>query len=421
MIDRDKHPCFNIAAKGSCARVHLPVAPKCNIKCNYCNRKYDCVNESRPGVTSSVLEPAQALTYLREVVARLPETTVAGIAGPGDAFAEPIKTLETLELIREEFPEMILCLATNGLNAADYVDELARLDVSHVTITVNCVDPEIGAKIYAWVRHGKFVLRKKRAAEILLEQQLKTIELLKSRGIIVKANTIVIPGVNDKDLEAVSLKMARMGVDIQNLMPIYPNDGTPFEDIASPSDEFMGSVRAKAENTISQMTHCTRCRADAVGLLESDRSAEFHGCMQSCAERPVDDDPRKPYVAVATMEGILVNQHLGEAPRFQIWEKNSQGFNMIEERTAPEPGGGDARWRELTKILQDCRAVLVSGIGEKPRKMLSEKNILPVEMDGYIHRGLEAVYNGIDLSGLKARRKAPGQLNGCLGGGTGCG
>ncbi len=52
------HPCFNEEAKHTSARVHLPVAPKCNIQCNYCNRKFDCVNESRPGVTSSVLAPS---------------------------------------------------------------------------------------------------------------------------------------------------------------------------------------------------------------------------------------------------------------------------------------------------------------------------------------------------------------------------
>ncbi len=52
-LDITRHPCFNESAKGTCGRVHLPVAPECNIKCNYCNRKYDCVNESRPGVTSS--------------------------------------------------------------------------------------------------------------------------------------------------------------------------------------------------------------------------------------------------------------------------------------------------------------------------------------------------------------------------------
>jgi len=64
-----RHPCFNVAAKGSFGRVHLPVAPTCNIKCNFCDRRSDCVNESRPGVTSSVLEPDQALRYLDRVLA----------------------------------------------------------------------------------------------------------------------------------------------------------------------------------------------------------------------------------------------------------------------------------------------------------------------------------------------------------------
>ena len=63
-LDFNRHPCFNAKVKGQYGRVHLPVAPKCNIQCNYCNRKYDCVNESRPGVTSTVLSPEQALYYM---------------------------------------------------------------------------------------------------------------------------------------------------------------------------------------------------------------------------------------------------------------------------------------------------------------------------------------------------------------------
>ena len=126
--DIHKHPCFNIHAKGTCGRVHLPVAPDCNIKCNYCNRKYDCVNESRPGVTSSVLSPDQAVRYLERVLEKAPNITVAGIAGPGDAFATPEATMETLRLIRERFPEIILCLATNGLKVGPYIRQTCRIE-----------------------------------------------------------------------------------------------------------------------------------------------------------------------------------------------------------------------------------------------------------------------------------------------------
>ena len=54
-----QHPCYNPGAHDF-ARMHIPVAPRCNISCNYCNRKFDCLNESRPGVTSEVLTPEEA-------------------------------------------------------------------------------------------------------------------------------------------------------------------------------------------------------------------------------------------------------------------------------------------------------------------------------------------------------------------------
>jgi len=133
MPDAAKHPCFNAGAKGRYGRVHLPVAPSCTIKCNYCNRKYDCVNESRPGVTSAVLQPFQAADYVAQVLAREPRISVVGIAGPGDPMANAGRTLETLRLIRQRFPELILCLATNGLALPPHVPALAELGVSHVT------------------------------------------------------------------------------------------------------------------------------------------------------------------------------------------------------------------------------------------------------------------------------------------------
>jgi nitrogen fixation protein NifB len=55
------HPCYSEEAHHHYARMHVAVAPACNIQCNYCNRKYDCSNESRPGVVSQKLTPDQAV------------------------------------------------------------------------------------------------------------------------------------------------------------------------------------------------------------------------------------------------------------------------------------------------------------------------------------------------------------------------
>ncbi|MCW8819406.1 MAG: radical SAM protein, partial [Ignavibacteriaceae bacterium] len=178
----EKHPCFNDASRHSFGRIHLPVAPKCNIQCNYCNRKFDCLNENRPGVTSRVLSPHQALHYLDQALELSPNIAVVGIAGPGDPFANPEETMATLRLVREKYPEMLLCVATNGLNVLPYIEELAELKVSHVTLTINAIDPEIGAEIYAWVRHGKKVFRDVAGAELLLKNQLEALKKLKELG-----------------------------------------------------------------------------------------------------------------------------------------------------------------------------------------------------------------------------------------------
>ncbi len=419
-FDVHHHPCFNAEVKGQFGRVHLPVAPKCNIKCNYCNRKYDCTNESRPGVTSKVLSPHQALAYMEKVLELEPRISVAGIAGPGDPLANPGATLETLRLIRERFPGLILCLATNGLALPAYVDDLASLSVSHVTVTINAIDPKIGSKIYAWVRDGKVVYRGERGAGLLLERQLEGVTALKEKGIMVKVNTIVVPGINEEHVLQVAEKMASLGVDLFNCIPMYPTRETPFEDIAEPDPVLISRLRDQAARYLPQMRHCTRCRADAVGLLGEDRTKELASCLRACATLPLKGDEDRPYVAVATREGLLVNLHLGEAASFQIWRRTESGdFEPVEERPAPRPGGGLKRWLTLSEILKDCRAVLVAGLGENPRQVLEEAGIKAYEMTGFIEEGLKAVYEGGDPGLFKARRQ--GCSGGCRGGGgLGC-
>jgi len=416
---RSDHPCFNAAVKGTCGRVHLPVAPKCNIKCNYCNRRFDCVNENRPGVSSAVLKPHQALAYLKRVLDKTPAITVAGIAGPGDAFANPDETMETLRLVKEAFPHLLLCIATNGLNLPAHVDQLKHLGVTHVTVTVNAVDPEIAAKIYAWVRVGKVILRGVDAARTLLLRQMASLKALKEHGMAVKVNTIVIPGINDHHVDEVARTMGDLGIDIQNCMVMYPNSGTPFENKPELDAQQIAAIRDSAARYVPQMLHCTRCRADAVGLLDDDKRPEFESCLAECSAALPPLAADKPYVAVASLEGVLVNQHLGEADRFLIWTRTDSGFAFVEERQAPSRGGGHLRWLAMCDLLKDCRAVLVSAAGETPQQFLMEHDILPIEMTGFINLGLEAVYNGGSLSALKTRRKGLGGA--CCGSGEGCG
>jgi len=420
--DLSKHPCFNRDAAGTCGRVHLPVAPKCNIMCNFCNRKYDCVSESRPGVTSAVLSPEQAVAYMDKVLEKEPRITVCGIAGPGDPLANP-ETMRTIRLLKEKYPQMLFCLSTNGLALPAHAAELAELGVSHVTVTITAVDPKIGARIYAWVRDGKVIHRGEDAAKLLLSRQIEGIKILKEHGVIVKSNTIVVPGVNDQHVLEISKTLSELGVDIQNIMPVKPVAETAFAEVPEPDHALIHGLREKAEKLLPQMTHCKRCRADAVGLLCNDRSGELSPLLGECARTvPGTDLAARPYVAVATREGMLVNMHLGEAHKFQIWKQEGDGYAYVEDRWAPDPGAGPKRWEELAKVLSDCRAVLVAAFGETPRKVLTEHGVLPYECSGFLENALSEVYGAGDLSRLKSRRKGLGKACGCSGGsGEGCG
>jgi nitrogen fixation protein NifB len=420
-LDLKQHPCFNETARQTAARIHLPVAPRCNIQCNFCDRKYDCINESRPGVTSAVLTPQQAVFYLERAVEKLPAIRVVGIAGPGDPFASPEETLETLRLVRKRYPEMLLCVASNGMEIAAHASELAKLQVSHVTITVNAVDPEIGARIYPWVRAGYRVLRGLEAAATLLERQRAAIVELKRLGVMVKINTIVMPGVNDGHAGAVAREVAALGANLMNCIPMYPVEGTLFASLGELEHGKLKALRKETAQSLPQMLHCTRCRADAAGLLGEAQSEELVDLLRATSAGPANPGEERPYVALSSHEGLLINQHVGEAAEFWIFEPQADGPPvLVQTREAPEPGSGATRWYELAELLHDCKAVFTSAVGQTPRRILEHHGIRVGEgvglaadaimgwsRTGQLPRGMQRLFQGCG--------------KGCAGPGTGCG
>jgi nitrogen fixation protein NifB len=424
-MNLDNHPCFNPGACKSFGRVHLPVAPRCNIQCTFCNRQFDCVNETRPGVTSAVLSPGQAAVYLEEVFAKKGNISVVGIAGPGDPFANPEETLETLSRVRSRYPEVMLCVATNGLNLLPHVDELARLQVSHITVTVNAVDPDIGEKIYAWMRVDKRVVTPKKGAAILLERQLEAIRALKAKGIIVKVNSIILPGINEDHIETVAEHMAELGVDLFNAMPYYPNAGSDFENLIEPPKAKVEKIRNACARHVKQMRHCTRCRSDAVGLLGESTDMQLMRTLSACQRLDVSK-PRaskvspRPCVAVASMEGVLVNQHLGEAEKLLVYTQKEGRVQLLEARTTPPKGGGMQRWRDLSAMLSDCSTLLVSGVGANPQQVLEEEGLEVLEIEGLIDEAVRTVFAGESLDHM-VKRSLTACGAACSGTGMGCG
>lgn len=440
------HPCYSFSHSLTNSRIHLPVAPRCNLQCRFCDRSFDCANESRPGVTASVLSPVEALWRLDRLRSRLKELSVVGIAGPGDPLANPRETFETFRLVKERYPEMLLCLATNGLALVDHVDEIARLGVSHLTVTVNAIDPEVGAQLYSWVRLEGRARTGAQAAGMLWKRQREGIALASCAGLEIKINTILVPGVNESQVESIARECSALGAKYMNLIPLIPVRGTPLAAAGSPEPELVASLRGSAGRLLPQLSHCRRCRADAAGLLGADLdaaelmreeelaaaspegppAAEAPADSRSASQRPCGQASPVPMArslvaAVATREGFFVNQHLGEADRLFVFRIDPDGSLVSQgARPLPPDGGGAQRWADVADLISDCRVLLVSGIGAPPRRALEAAGISVHVVEGLISEALRAAASGRDLGFMS--RPPQGCGSGCSGGASrGCG
>lgn len=257
------HPCYSADAHGRFGRIHVPVAPRCTIKCNYCVRRFACANENRPGVATRVIGADEAMTVVRNALAADDRLTVLGVAGPGDALANQA-TFDLFALARREFPFLTRCLSTNGLLLLDRLDDIERAGVSTLTITINAVDPAIGARIYAHVRYRGVTYRGREAFAILARNQLEGLRQVARRGIAVKVNSVLIPGVNDQHLVDIACLVKALGAETLNIIPLIPM--SRFAGIAEPTDAEVDRVRDECAAIISQFRTCMRCRADAIGV-----------------------------------------------------------------------------------------------------------------------------------------------------------
>ncbi|MDR1867181.1 MAG: radical SAM protein [Treponema sp.] len=375
------HPCFS-GCGGGYTRIHLPVAPACNIQCNYCVRKFDCPNESRPGVTAKVLSPREALERYVLVKERFGKPNVAGIAGPGDALANFELLKETLSLIREADSAVTFCISTNGLALPRYADELEALGISHVTVTLNAVDPRIGSRMYRHVIFDGKTYRGLEAAQLLLENQLEGIRRLGELGMVCKVNIVMLMGLNETHIPEVVKEADRLGADISNIMQLIPVKGSVFEHLPLVSNADITRVRTQCESILPQMYHCRQCRADAVGTLDNDASLSLNGRLPQNAEGATTQVPGRLRFAAASKNGYLVDQHFGHTMVFYIFDYEDGRVHLFERREIPQYCFGPEGCRDrretmeiILSLLEDCAGVIAVRIGEAPRAMLAEKGI----------------------------------------------
>jgi nitrogen fixation protein NifB len=265
-----QHPCFDEQAHQRVGRVHLPVAPRCNIRCRYCERRI-CANltAQHPGWAQRLLSPVEVVELVRRLVHSQLETSpdagagsfVVGVAGPGEPLAND-ETLETLLRVHREFPELTKCVSTNGLLLEQQLPDLLDVGVTALTVTINALDPAVGERIYAWVRERDTLYRGREAAEILIARQMGGVRAALDTGLAVKVNTVLIPDVNGPHLDQLARHLAGLRVPLMNIMPLIP--GGQMRHHRAPNCEELRQARAECERALPQFRLCEQCRADVI-------------------------------------------------------------------------------------------------------------------------------------------------------------
>ena len=388
-----------------------------------------------------MLSPEQAVQKALAVGAVIPHLAVIGIAGPGDPLANPEPVFATLRELKRQAPDLLLCLSTNGLALPEHADALAEHGVNHVTITINCVDPDIGAQIYPWIRrHGR--LRGREAAETLIAQQLLGLDRLIARGVQVKINSVLIPGINDAHLPEVSRVVREKGAMLHNIMPLIARaeHGTYYglKGQREPTAAELAEIRTICGTDGAVMSHCQQCRADATGILNDDRSAEFS--MEKVAAMVIDPQVamakreavrsaivhrlqtrpdkqkhrlgRTPIrlrgaaenvlrLAVGSMNRQTVDAHFGHLRELLIYQVSADEIELVEQREiarychgATTCGDSEEAMTGAILALSDCVALLCARVGFTPWRALENAGIEPNSEHGNepIEIALRAVY-----------------------------
>lgn len=403
-VHQDSHPCFGSEGRTKLSRVHLPVACLRNARLRYGMR------ESK----GNILLPKQALEYLENAMAESASNSTAStasvgmvaICGQGEPFANIEATMTTLYMVREAYPDMALCLTTNGMHLAPHAKALAEIGLSHITIEMHAVDPDIAEKLYAWVRPAKKTVPLAEGVAYLIKKQVEAIIACKSAGLTVKINTTLFGDINADHVEAIACTVAGLGADIMSVAPCPAseeglNGAIPENEDGDmvPSAEALQVAREAAARHMPLMTPWNECGCEPFGTakISSDQACCADGASGLAKTTAFTPKPtaQRPNVAVASAGGMEVDTHLGHANTFLIYGPRADGVAcLLETRPAPASGGGDDRWANVSNLLSDCFSVLVSGVGQRPREVLGQNGIHVLTGDWEISGIVDVLYGG---------------------------
>ena len=330
--------------------ITLPIAPNAN------HRK---VGEE--GVLPQALLPAEAKNWLTHLQQGGKDITGLTLCGPGDVLTSWPATKACLDLLAGiPLPVSLVCL---GLSGAECVPELLPYNIKNIVVMVDTVNPETAMALYQWLRPEKKTIPLAQGAQLLIAHQEEAVKAMVSAGLEVIVRTELTPGINDTEIAGIAKRMADLGVKKMELIG--------------------GESEAKAAKDYLSVELLSPEVPMSPPLSSSCTSSEL---PKGTAERP--------YVAVASSDGMDVNLHLGQTEKLLIYGLREDGLVcLVDTRNTPASGVAN-RWQGLADLLPDCFALLASHAGEAPRAQLATAGIQVVLVEDQIEGLVDVLFDG---------------------------
>lgn len=92
-------------------------------------------------------------------------------------------------------------------------------------------------------------------------------------------------------------------------------------------------------------------------------------------------------LAVASKDGISINEHFGHAKRFWIYQLDKTTCQLLEQREVENYCLGNSSSQSamsmILETIKDCHAVFVAKIGDGPKEKLKKINVESVSWYAY--------------------------------------
>ena len=184
--------------------MRVSITDRCDLRCKY------CMPEGCEKVSMS-----QILTY-EEIVRICKAAAELGISRIKITGGEPFVRLGCTDLIRsikavEGIEEVTV--TTNGQNLESHIDELKKIGIDGINISLDTLDPEK----YTYITGGG-----------KLERTLSSIESSARSGIKTKINCLLLKGFNEDEMFSFAELAFRHGIDVRfiEMMPVGAADAS---------------------------------------------------------------------------------------------------------------------------------------------------------------------------------------------------